>query len=334
MANQVLSLSLRPQSLDDLIGQKHMVRIIRGHVQSGRMPAAWLFSGASGCGKTTTARILALSLQCTHQEVFGVPCADCIKQRHNFDIVEINAAEASGVEETEAVITGAFYNPKPPSTHRVYIFDESQNLSKASQSALLKYFEDSPPTTVWIICTTEPQKILKTLRRRCMTYAIPDLGIKGTTNLVQRAIDSVNGKKPVEPLVEALLEANVSSPGFIMMAVEKYLAGEEPEKAAQVGLDSSIDTLRVCRSVVKGDWEDVRQVLFAASPDDARAVRASVGGYLKAILLNSTGGQKAKLAADGIRELSACSVYEEGLQLSGTIAAMYRLCQWFSSNGR
>jgi hypothetical protein len=266
--------------------------------------------------------------------MFGVPCADCQKQRHDFDIVEINASEHSGVEETEAVITGAFYNPKPPSKARVYIFDEAQGLSTASQRALLKYFEDSPKTTVWIICTTEPQKILPTLRRRCMAYAIPNLGIKGTTNLVQRAIDFVDGKKSAEPLAEALLEADVTSPGLIVMAVEKYLAGEEPEKAAQVAANSSIDTLRVCRSVVKGDWEDVRQVLFAASPDDARAVRASVAGYLKAILLNSAGGQKAKFAADGIRELSSCSVYEEGLQLSGTIAAMYKLCQWFNGGGR
>jgi DNA polymerase III delta prime subunit len=333
MPDQVLSLSFRPQTLDDMVGVKHTVKMIRQHVSS-RMPAAWCFIGDSGSGKTTIARILALSLQCTHQKVFGVPCEDCQKKRNQFDIIEINAAEASGVDETEHAIAGAYYNPKPPSKYRVYIFDEAQNLSKASQSALLKYFEDSPRSTIWIICTTEPGKILRTLRRRCLTYPLPSLSVKGVETLVQRAIAYAGEKKSSEPLAEALLEAGVSSPGFVVVAVEKYLAGEDPEKAAQVGLDSTLDTLRICKAVTKGDWETTRHALFAASPDDARAIRGSLGGYLKAIVLSSDGGSKAKVAVEGIRELVALSSIEDGLQLAGTVATLYRLCRHFNGSGR
>jgi len=331
MPNQVLSLSFRPKSLDELIGQRHMVRLIRSHIQSGRVPAAWLFSGSSGAGKTTTARILALALQCKHQEVFGALCERCQELRPQYDIIEINSAEASGVDETEAAIAGAFYNPKPPSLCRVYIFDEAQNLSKASQSALLKYFEDSPKSTVWIICTTEPGKILRTLRRRCLAYAIPDLSMKGLARLVVRSMEFAGVKdKAAEPLVEALLEAGVCSPGFVVMAVEKYLAGEEPERAAQIGQDSALDTLSICRAVVKGDWDSVRHTMFAASPEDAIVVRAAVGGYLKAMLLGSSSGNRAKVVADGIRELALLSTREEGLQLSGTVATLYQLCRHFN----
>ena len=110
MSEQVLSLSARPQTLDELVGARNLVKMIRGHMTSGRVPAAWMFVGGSGAGKTTTARIVALSLQCTHQDIFGNPCADCQSHRSSFDITEINAAEASGVEETEQVIAGAFYN--------------------------------------------------------------------------------------------------------------------------------------------------------------------------------------------------------------------------------
>src|ERR1035437_2796787 len=337
--NQVLSLSFRPKSLDELVGQKHMVRLIRSHMQSGRVPAAWLFSGSSGAGKTTTARILALALQCKHQEIFGALCEKCQELRPQYDIIEINSAEASGVDETEAAIAGAYYNPKPPSRCRVYIFDEAQNLSKASQSALLKYFEDSPKSTVWIICTTEPGKILRTLRRRCLAYAVPDLSIKGVTRLVERSIafalrDTLDADKPAEPLAEALLEAGVCSPGFVVMAVEKYLAGEEPEKAAQIGQDSALDTLNICRAVVKGDWDTVRHAMFAASPEDAIVVRAAMGGYLKAMLLVSSSGSRARVIADGIRELALLSTREDGLQLSGTVATLYQLCRHFNGGAR
>ena len=330
--NQILTLSFRPQSLDEMVGQKHMVKMIRSRVKSGRMPAAWMFTGGSGSGKTTTARILALALQCDHQQEFGQPCDACRKQKSQFDIIEINASEASGIDETEQVIAGAFYNPKPPSKYRVYIFDEAQKLSSTSQNALLKYFEDSPKTTVWIICTTEPGKILRTLRRRCLTYAIPDLSMKGVSRLVEKTLQHTQSKKEAEPLVEALLEAGVCSPGFVVMAVEKYLDGEEPEKAAQVGLDAAVDTLRICRALVKGDWETVRQGMFAATPEDARAIRGAVGGYLKAILLDSQAGSRAKVVADGIKDLAGLTAIEDGLQLSGTVAALYRLCQHFNGH--
>jgi hypothetical protein len=334
MPSQILSLSFRPQSFDELVGQRHMVKLIRARIASGRMPAAFMFVGGSGNGKTTVARILALSLQCQHQQEFGQPCEDCCKHKSKFDIVEINAADASTKDETAQAIAGAYYTPKPPSKYRVYILDECQKLSDGSQQSLLKYFEDSPKSTVWIICTTEPQKIKRTLRRRCFTYSIPELSMKGVSNLVQRAIEFAGAKKPSEPLAEALLEAGVCSPGFVVMAVEKYLDGEEPERAAQVGLDSTLDTLRICRAVVKGDWETVRGSMFAATPEDARAVRGAVGGYLKSILLDSESGSRTKVVADGIRELASLTSLEDGLQLAGTVAVLYRLCSHFNGGSR
>jgi DNA polymerase III gamma/tau subunit len=328
-SRQMLSLSLRPRSLDDLVGQSDLVYRIRKHMESKRVPGAWMFQGASGAGKTTTARILALSLQCPHQKVFGSFCKECQKRKSQFDIIEVNSAENSGVDETEAVITGTFYNPKPPSKYRVYIWDEAQKLSAASQSVLLKYFEDSPRTTVWIICTTEPGKILKTLRRRCLTYTIPELDDENVTRLVRRAIKFAESKEHSRPLVKALLEANQRSPGFIVMAVEKYLAGEKPRKAAQVGLDSSVDTLRLCRAVTSGDWETTREIMLAATAEDARVIRASLGGYLKGIIVRSSGDSIADRAEKAIRELTALPMFEEGLQLSATVATLYSLCKRF-----
>lgn len=326
---QALNISFRPKTFDDLIGQEDVVEKIREHIKSGRVPSAWLLSGASGVGKTTIARILALSLQCSHQKVFGHPCKDCRKDKSQFDIIEINTAEASGVDETESVISGAFYSPKPPSKYRIYIFDEMQKASNASQNVLLKYFEDSPETTIWVICTTEPGKIIRTLRRRCITYTIPELDDEGVKRLVVKAIEFTGSSMKSKPLYQALSEANVGSPGFIVMAVEKYLAGESPKRAARVGMETSLDTLSICRSVLRGDWNTVRQIMRKSTPDDGRIVRIAVSGYLKAVLLGSEAGSKADTLAKGLHELSSISVFEESLQNSATVAILYKLCQRF-----
>jgi DNA polymerase III, delta subunit len=230
----------RPKSLDDLVGQESLVKRIRDQVRS-RKPKAWMFSGDSGCGKTTIARILALSLQCPHQEEFGMPCKHCWKHKSQFDKIEVNSAENSGVDETKAVVSSAFYNPKPPSKYRVFIFDEAQQLSSASQNVLLKYFEDSPKSTVWMICTTESHKIIKTLRRRCQHYKIEGISEDRIEKFVRRAIEFTGIKKRATPIVDALKRANVRSPGFILPAVKKYLAGEKPELAAQQAKEDSVD---------------------------------------------------------------------------------------------
>jgi hypothetical protein len=328
MSHRMLPLSFRPRSFKDLIGQEATIKRIHKKA-SKRLPAAWMFSGASGAGKTTIARILAVSLQCPHQKHFGTPCKHCWKHRSQFDIIEINSAEASGVAETEAVIAGAFYSPKPPSKYRVYIFDEAQKLSTASQNVLLKYFEDSPKSTVWMICTTESDKIIKTLRRRCSKLDIPQLKDEDVSELVRRAIKFVGAKESPKPLIKALLEEGQRSPGFIVSAVEEYLTGEKPEKAARVGEDSKIDTLGICRGVKNGNWAKIRRILQEAEVDDTKVIRASVGKYLRKILVGEEAGEKADIIAKGILELVKLSTLEDSLQFSGTAATLYKLSQHF-----
>lgn len=296
---------------------------------SGRQPSAWLFSGPTGSGKTTLAKIVSLSLQCNHQNKFGNPCSNCLRNQSAFDIVEINAAEASGIEETEQVISGAFYSPRPPSRRRVYLFDEAQKLSAASQSALLKYFEESPRTTVWIICTTEPEKILLTLRRRCVTYTLPGLAPDEIGELVGHLIKVSEQKADAEPLADKLRQFGVLSPGLITMAVEKYLSGESADRAAQVGLETSTDTLRLCRSIISGDWYTTRKILVKANPNEVRAIRASVAGYFRSVLLRAEDDRKARRAAESVDRLAQVSAYEEGLQFSALTAAIFSICRKF-----
>src|SRR6266566_3384947 len=133
-----LAVSMRPRRLSELIGQETLVEVIRKK-QETRDPAAWMFTGPTGTGKTTVARIIAVSLQCKHQKQFGEPCDESLAARSSFSIREINASEVSGVEEIGAVAQASVYLTAPPSKRSVFILDEAQRLSPSSQNLLLKY---------------------------------------------------------------------------------------------------------------------------------------------------------------------------------------------------
>lgn len=318
-----------------MVGVEGVVRSIRGHVKSGRLPSAWLFSGESGAGKTSISRILALALQCKHQQEFGSPCADCRKKKSAFDIVEINASEISGVEALGQAVQGWDYSPKPPSLYRVYILDECHRVSEAAQNLLLKHFEDCPKSTMWIISTTEPKKILRTLRSRCVSYRLPGLDLLGVQTLVKRGLEKIQSDLDPVAIVDALQENGVTSPRFVLQALEKYVAGEDADLAAQIGSVTTVDTLPICRALVRGKWDDVRQAIANATPEDGRAIRASVCGYLKTMLVDQPAiGGRTGAIAQSILDLSRVGGWEDATQLAATLAALYTICGRFASLGR
>src|SRR5580704_11597035 len=141
-----LTLSMRPRSFDEMIGAKKVTRQITKIIASDKIPKAWMFSGETGSGKTTIARIIAASLQCKHSKEFGHPCQRCYKYRHSFDITTLNVMQRK-VEDLESAISGAYYAPKPGSRRRVYILDEAHMLTDHSQNLLLELLEDCPRTT-------------------------------------------------------------------------------------------------------------------------------------------------------------------------------------------
>lgn len=325
---RILALSTRPHRLSELVGQKKVADSIKTMAASGRIPNCYLFSGITGGGKTTIARILAVSFQCTHSE-FGEPCDECYKRRDDFQISDINASKYSGVNEIADVVESSNHMPLPPSRKRVFILDEAQRLSSAAQNLLLKYFEDAPVTTIWIICTTEPNKILPTLRRRCVQYALKPLSVDGVEALVRKMRKGVGVKINVPDFSEALCEAGIYSPALVLMALEKHLSGLSIKESVQ-GIESNVDTLQICRAIVQGDLFKLHSELKKSTVDDTRLIRAAVVGYLNSMLMNKV--ETAEIVTTGIMQIAEVGRFDENLQMAATNAVLHRLCVRFKKS--
>lgn len=322
---KVLSLSMRPHALSALYGQDAVVKAIRSHVVK-RPPSAWMFYGPSGVGKTTVARILSIAYQCEHMKAWGDPCTECWKRRSDFAIHEINASDVNGVEELGRVVRLSRYRPTNGGK-RVIILDEAQKISNAAQNMLLSPFENPPESTVWIICTTEPAKILATLRRRCVTYHLKSLGIGESERFLAAKAKAAGIARPLDPLYEQCHLLEVSAPALLLMALEKYAAGASAEESA-AGSEGSggAETLRICKAVVAGNWNAARDEMKSVAPDSARLVRASVSGYLKGVLARENAPALQERAAVSLVELSAAPL-EDAAMLQWLWGALWKVCR-------
>ena len=168
MATQSLYRRYRPRRFGEVKGQDHVVRALRNAVINSREGQAYLFSGPRGTGKTTSARILAKVLNCSNPRD-GEPCCECesclaVERGTSYDVHELDAASNNGVDAMRDLIEKASLGT--PGRHKVYILDEVHMLSKAAEAALLKTLEEPPPHVVFVLATTDPQKVSETIRSR------------------------------------------------------------------------------------------------------------------------------------------------------------------------
>ena len=171
---QALYRKWRPQTFDDVIGQKHITETLKSQVRSGRLSHAYIFIGTRGTGKTTCARILARAVNCEHP-VDGNPCGQCpacrgIADGSILDVVELDAASNNGVDNVRALREEAVFSPAAVKK-RVYIIDEVHMLSTSAFNALLKIIEEPPEHLIFILATTELQKVPATILSRCQRHS-------------------------------------------------------------------------------------------------------------------------------------------------------------------
>src|SRR3954468_9259473 len=172
MAFQSLYRKHRPQTFGELVGQESVSTALRNAVREDRVGHAYLFSGPRGTGKTSTARILAKALNCTNLQD-GEPCCECescvaIESGTSYDLQELDAASNNKVENVRDLIERVALGS--PGRTKVYILDEVHMLSPGASNALLKTLEEPPPHVVFVLATTDPHKVLDTIRSRTQHY--------------------------------------------------------------------------------------------------------------------------------------------------------------------
>ncbi|NJO19112.1 MAG: DNA polymerase III subunit gamma/tau, partial [Spirulinaceae cyanobacterium RM2_2_10] len=165
----------RPQTFAQLVGQAAIAATLTNAIASRRIAPAYLFTGPRGTGKTSSARILAKSLNCQRSEApTAEPCGQCescraIANGSSLDVIEIDAASNTGVDNIRDLIERAQFAPVS-SRYKVYVIDECHMLSTAAFNALLKTIEEPPPRVVFVLATTDPQRVLPTIISRCQRF--------------------------------------------------------------------------------------------------------------------------------------------------------------------
>ncbi len=179
MSYLVLARRWRPQKFADLIGQDVVVRTLKNALASGNLAHAYLLCGIRGVGKTTIARLMAMAVNCEHPD-HGEPCGVCaacgaIAEGSNLDVQEMDAASHTGVDDVREILDGVRY---PPATlkRKIYIIDEAHMLSKSAFNALLKTLEEPPAYVMFILATTESDKLPVTVRSRCQRFDLRRMG--------------------------------------------------------------------------------------------------------------------------------------------------------------
>ncbi|MET0699941.1 MAG: DNA polymerase III subunit gamma and tau, partial [Mycobacterium sp.] len=221
----------RPATFAEVVGQEHVTTPLSTALEAGRINHAYLFSGPRGCGKTSSARILARSLNC-EQGPTATPCGvcnSCVALAPNgggsVDVTELDAASHGGVDDTRELRDRAFYAPAQ-SRYRIFIIDEAHMVTNAGFNALLKIVEEPPEHLIFVFATTEPEKVLPTIRSRTHHYPFRLLAPRTMRTLIEKicVAEDVEVDDAVYPLV---IRAGGGSPRDTLSVLDQLLAGSD-----------------------------------------------------------------------------------------------------------
>ncbi len=291
MTYQSLYRRYRPQRFSEIRGQEHLVTALRNAVREGRVGHAYLLSGPRGTGKTTTARILAKALNCPNLDG-GEPCGECescrsIQHGTSFDVHELDAASNNKVEEIRDLISKAALGT--PGRSKVYILDEVHMLTTAASNALLKTLEEPPDHVVFVLATTDPQKVLPTIRSRTQHLEVHLLNADELTALAEFIITDAQLDVP-EGTVPYVVSAGAGSARDMESALDQVVAAGGLPGGSEL-LDELVDAI--------ADRDTGRALMAVDAAIQAgkapRALGDELMGRLRDVFLSSMRADLARL---------------------------------------
>jgi Holliday junction resolvasome RuvABC ATP-dependent DNA helicase subunit len=306
----------RPHSFDEMIGHTAVVKSVQALLEKEEVPKSWLFTGQSGIGKTTIARILAQSLGATSS-----------------GIAEINAADVRGIDGARAIIKqNAFRSPGSPKT--VVIWDECHKLTNEAQNALLKALEEPPAHVFYILCTTEPDKLIETVRQRCIQYKFGPL-IPDEVELLLYTIAEKEGVNITPELVTAIIDRSNGSPRLTINMLEKMapvvgdyvealqlIEGMAQDLSVEGPTNLGLTVVDMLYGKQKCQWRDLVKLLN----DRVLYKKEDIGAFKRSLIFNF--GKKLLYTPNSWLAISAQKIEDTLLGANtdgGLIALMYTI---------
>lgn len=273
-----LYIKYRPTTFEQVKGNIEAVKSLTSMLTNKEScPHTFLLYGPTGCGKTTIARIIASSLNCG-----------------NADYHEVDSADFRGIDTVREIRKNCQFMPSQGDC-RVYVIDECHKMTNDAQNAFLKILEDTPPHVYFILCTTEPQKLLATIKGRCSQFQVNPLSYNDLYSLL-RKISRSEGEMLEEDIYKQIIETSLGHPRNAIQILEQVLSvpNEERLSIAKRNIDNQTQIIDLCRALMKRDtWSNIKSILKAIEDQDPEAIRRVVLGYCKNTLLGSENDRAA-----------------------------------------
>jgi DNA polymerase III subunit gamma/tau len=264
-----LYLKYRPQSLDQIKGNGDIISMVEKMTSNLKTcPHSFLLTGPTGCGKTTLGRIIADRLGCKGQ-----------------DYKEVDSADFRGIDTIREIRRNSQYKSLE-SPCRVWLLDEVHKLSNDAQNALLKILEDTPAHVYFILCTTDPQKLIDTIKGRCQHFQMQTLSDEQLFGLLRRVVRE-EGQTLEKEVYELIIQNSLGHPRNALQSLEQVLS-VEPERRLEIARlteAKQAEIIQLCRALMKREsWKSIKGILAGLKEQEPETIRRAVLGYCQSVL--------------------------------------------------